>query len=67
VTKRTIDGALGILKACKNSKTVERVVYISSASTFGCMVVLMALHCCWWWVGGDEGERWWWVGSDNKI
>ncbi|KAK2415013.1 vestitone reductase [Trifolium repens] len=32
VTKRTIDGALGILKACKNSKTVKRVVYTSSAS-----------------------------------
>lgn len=32
MTKRTIDGALGILKACKNSKTVKRVVYTSSAS-----------------------------------
>ncbi|XP_061348611.1 vestitone reductase-like [Gastrolobium bilobum] len=32
VTKRTIDGALGILKACLNSKTVKRVVYTSSAS-----------------------------------
>ncbi|CAL5192540.1 unnamed protein product [Lathyrus oleraceus] len=32
VTKRNIDGALGILKACKNSKTVKRVVYTSSAS-----------------------------------
>ncbi|CAK8542215.1 unnamed protein product [Lathyrus sativus] len=32
VTKRTIDGALGILKACKNSKTVKRVVYTSSGS-----------------------------------
>ncbi|AES79932.1 putative vestitone reductase [Medicago truncatula] len=32
VIKRTIDGALGILKACKNSKTVKRVVYTSSAS-----------------------------------
>ncbi|XP_058737209.1 vestitone reductase-like [Vicia villosa] len=32
VTKRTIDGALGILKACKNSKTLKRVVYTSSAS-----------------------------------
>ncbi|XP_058739856.1 vestitone reductase-like [Vicia villosa] len=32
VTKRTIDGALGILKACENSKTVKRVVYTSSAS-----------------------------------
>ncbi|CAK8542214.1 unnamed protein product [Lathyrus sativus] len=32
VTKRTIDGALGILKACKNSKTVKRVVYTSSDS-----------------------------------
>ncbi|XP_003623718.3 vestitone reductase [Medicago truncatula] len=32
VTKRTIDGALGILKACKNSKTVKRVIYTSSAS-----------------------------------
>ncbi|KAJ1407217.1 hypothetical protein SESBI_24541 [Sesbania bispinosa] len=31
VTKRTIDGALGILKACLNSKTVKRVVYTSSA------------------------------------
>ncbi|RHN46763.1 putative vestitone reductase [Medicago truncatula] len=32
VTKRTIDGALGILKACKNSKTLKRVIYTSSAS-----------------------------------
>jgi len=32
VTKRSIDGALGILKACLNSKTVKRVVYTSSAA-----------------------------------
>ncbi|CAJ1978156.1 unnamed protein product [Sphenostylis stenocarpa] len=32
VTKRSIDGALGILKACIDSKTVKRVVYTSSAS-----------------------------------
>ncbi|XP_030551971.2 vestitone reductase-like [Rhodamnia argentea] len=32
VTKRSIDGALGILRACLNSKTVKRVVYTSSAS-----------------------------------
>jgi len=32
VTKRSTDGALGILKACLNSKTVKRVVYTSSAS-----------------------------------
>ncbi|KAK4267775.1 hypothetical protein QN277_024512 [Acacia crassicarpa] len=32
VTKRSIDGALGILKACLSSKTVRRVVYTSSAS-----------------------------------
>ncbi|XP_014523222.1 vestitone reductase isoform X1 [Vigna radiata var. radiata] len=32
VTQRSIDGALGILKACLNSKTVKRVVYTSSAS-----------------------------------
>ncbi|WVZ01976.1 hypothetical protein V8G54_022782 [Vigna mungo] len=32
VTKRSIDGALGILKACLNCKTVKRVVYTSSAS-----------------------------------
>ncbi|XP_050159498.1 vestitone reductase-like isoform X2 [Malus sylvestris] len=32
VTKRSIDGALGILKACLNAKTVKRVVYTSSAS-----------------------------------
>ncbi|ESW05828.1 hypothetical protein PHAVU_011G212800 [Phaseolus vulgaris] len=32
VTKRSIDGALGILKACLNSKTVKRVVYTSSVS-----------------------------------
>ncbi|CAN6584505.1 unnamed protein product [Malus baccata var. baccata] len=31
VTKRSIDGALGILKACLNAKTVKRVVYTSSA------------------------------------
>ncbi|XP_028754155.1 vestitone reductase isoform X1 [Neltuma alba] len=31
VTKRSIDGALGILKACLTSKTVKRVVYTSSA------------------------------------
>ncbi|XP_057736943.1 vestitone reductase-like [Arachis stenosperma] len=32
VTKRTIDGALGILKACLDSKTVRRVVYTSSGA-----------------------------------
>ncbi|XP_028761627.1 vestitone reductase-like isoform X2 [Neltuma alba] len=32
VTKRSIDGALGILKACLTSKTVKRVVYTSSAA-----------------------------------
>ncbi|KAF7826003.1 bifunctional dihydroflavonol 4-reductase/flavanone 4-reductase [Senna tora] len=32
VTKRSIEGALGILKACLASKTVKRVVYTSSAS-----------------------------------
>ncbi|XP_054783017.1 vestitone reductase-like isoform X2 [Prosopis cineraria] len=32
VTKRSIDGALGILKACLTSKTVKRVVYTSSSS-----------------------------------
>ncbi|GMN43092.1 hypothetical protein TIFTF001_012301 [Ficus carica] len=32
VTKRAIDGALGILKACFDSKTVKKVVYTSSAS-----------------------------------
>jgi len=32
VTKRAISGALGILQACLNSKTVKRVVYTSSAS-----------------------------------
>ncbi|MED6160289.1 hypothetical protein PIB30_050198 [Stylosanthes scabra] len=32
VTKRTIDGTLGILKACLNSKTVKRVVYTSSGA-----------------------------------
>ncbi|KAM1436654.1 hypothetical protein ACFX2I_044441 [Malus domestica] len=32
VTKRSIDGAIGILKACLNAKTVKRVVYTSSAS-----------------------------------
>ncbi|KAK9274330.1 hypothetical protein L1049_019144 [Liquidambar formosana] len=32
VTKRAINGTLGILKACLNSKTVKRVVYTSSAS-----------------------------------
>ncbi|ONI27017.1 hypothetical protein PRUPE_1G063200 [Prunus persica] len=33
VTKKAVQGALGILKACLNSKTVKRVVYTSSAST----------------------------------
>ncbi|CAJ1814227.1 unnamed protein product [Sphenostylis stenocarpa] len=33
VTKRTINGALGILRAAVKSKTVKRVVYTSSAST----------------------------------
>ncbi|KAL9315130.1 hypothetical protein ACSQ67_016131 [Phaseolus vulgaris] len=33
VTKRAIEGALGILKAAVKSKTVKRVVYTSSAST----------------------------------
>ena len=32
IVKRTIDGTLGILKACLNSKTVKRVVYTSSAA-----------------------------------
>ncbi|XP_027909572.1 vestitone reductase-like isoform X2 [Vigna unguiculata] len=32
VTKRSIDGAVGILKACLNCKSVKRVVYTSSAS-----------------------------------
>ncbi|KAI3428979.1 uncharacterized protein J3R85_008789 [Psidium guajava] len=32
VTKRSIDGALGIMRACLNAKTVKRVVYTSSAS-----------------------------------
>ncbi|MED6143470.1 hypothetical protein PIB30_006422 [Stylosanthes scabra] len=32
LTQRSIDGALGILKACLSSKTVRRVVYTSSAS-----------------------------------
>ncbi|KAB2626742.1 vestitone reductase-like [Pyrus ussuriensis x Pyrus communis] len=30
VTKRALEGTLGILKACLNSKTVKRVVYTSS-------------------------------------
>ncbi|ESW12004.1 hypothetical protein PHAVU_008G076700 [Phaseolus vulgaris] len=33
VTKRVIEGALGILKAAVKAKTVKRVVYTSSAST----------------------------------
>ncbi|XP_059633984.1 vestitone reductase-like [Cornus florida] len=32
-TRRAINGTLGILKACLDSKTVKRVVYTSSAST----------------------------------
>lgn len=32
VTQRTINGTLGILKACLTSKTVKRVIYTSSAS-----------------------------------
>ncbi|KAF7138035.1 hypothetical protein RHSIM_Rhsim07G0027700 [Rhododendron simsii] len=32
-TQRSINGILGILKACLDSKTVKRVVYTSSAST----------------------------------
>jgi nucleoside-diphosphate-sugar epimerase len=32
-TRRSIDGTLGILKACLDSRTVKRVVYTSSAST----------------------------------
>ncbi|WCJ22859.1 NAD(P)-binding Rossmann-fold superfamily protein [Euphorbia peplus] len=32
ITKRAIDGTLGILRACLESKTVKRVVYTSSAS-----------------------------------
>lgn len=31
--KLTVEGTLGILKACLNSKTVKRVVYTSSAAT----------------------------------
>lgn len=33
VTKRAMEGTLGILKACLESKTVKRVVYTSSAAT----------------------------------
>ncbi|KAK9910763.1 hypothetical protein M0R45_034721 [Rubus argutus] len=33
VTRKSVQGTLGILKACLNSKTVKRVVYTSSAST----------------------------------
>ncbi|PON58671.1 NAD(P)-binding domain containing protein [Trema orientale] len=33
VTKMTVKGTLGILKACLDSKTVKRVVYTSSAAT----------------------------------
>lgn len=33
VTKRAVEGTLGILKACLKSKTVKRVVYTSSAAT----------------------------------
>ncbi|KAG2729643.1 hypothetical protein I3760_01G259900 [Carya illinoinensis] len=33
VTKRALEGTLGILKACLNSKTVKRVIYTSSAAT----------------------------------
>lgn len=33
VTKRAVEGTLGILKACLSSKTVKRVVYTSSAAT----------------------------------
>lgn len=32
VTKRSINGTIGILKACLKTKTVKRVVYTSSAS-----------------------------------
>ena len=32
MTKRSVEGTLGILKACLNSKTVKRVVYTSSSS-----------------------------------
>ncbi|KAK9273610.1 hypothetical protein L1049_018420 [Liquidambar formosana] len=33
VTKRAVEGTLGILNACLNSKTVKRVVYTSAAAT----------------------------------
>ncbi|KAL6128913.1 hypothetical protein ACLB2K_072266 [Fragaria x ananassa] len=33
VTKRALEGTLGILKACLDSKTVKRVVYTSSLAT----------------------------------
>ncbi|KAI3428981.1 Epimerase domain-containing protein, partial [Psidium guajava] len=32
IAKKSIDGALGILRACLNSKTVKRVVYTSSTT-----------------------------------
>ncbi|PON48384.1 NAD(P)-binding domain containing protein [Parasponia andersonii] len=31
-TKRTVDGAVGVLKTCLDSKTVKRVIYISTAA-----------------------------------
>lgn len=33
VTKQSVEGTLGILKACLNAKTVKKVVYTSSAAT----------------------------------
>ncbi|XVF79881.1 hypothetical protein PTKIN_Ptkin15bG0026100 [Pterospermum kingtungense] len=36
IIERSINGGLGILKACLKSKTVKRVVYTSSASTVVC-------------------------------
>ncbi|KAL6130739.1 hypothetical protein ACLB2K_069118 [Fragaria x ananassa] len=33
VTKKSVEGTLGILRACLKSKTVKRVVYTSSAAT----------------------------------
>lgn len=46
VIRRAVDGTLGILKACLNSRTVRRVVYTSTASAILFCNNSNKMECC---------------------